>query len=99
MIPYTETSIIKEILYIVIWFIWAIISILYWILNNKKYTLITSMIMVFIWWFIWWAMWVATESNLMSAVWWAMSLEIMHIVKENWPDIIKQKLKDLFNIK
>lgn len=99
MIPYTETSIIKEILYIVIWFIWAIISILYWILNNKKYTLITSMIMVFIWWFIWWAMWVATESNLMSAVWWAMSLEIMHIVKENWPDVIKQKLKDLFNIK
>jgi len=99
MTPYNDTNIIKEIIYVIIWFLWAIISIIYWMINKKEYSFFSSLWMVLIWGFIWWVVWVGTDSNLLSAIWWAMSLEIMHIIKQEWPEIIKQKLKDFFKIK
>ena len=99
MTPYNDTNIIKEIIYVVIWFMWAIISIIYGMLNKNEYTFLSSLWMVMIGGFIGWIVWVWTDSNLLSAIGWAMSLEIMHIIKQEWPEIIKQKMKDFFKIK
>lgn len=99
MTPYQEPNLLKEIIYVLIWFIWAFISIMYWILGWKKITIRSSLIMILIWWFVGWLTWWLTDNNLVAWICWAMSLEIMHIIKEIWPDIIKQKIKDFFKIK
>lgn len=94
-----DTNIIKEIIYTSIGFIWALISIIYWLLWGKKLTIATSFWMIAIGWFIGWIWWSVTESNLVAWISWAMSIEIMHSVKELWPEIIKQKIKTFFNVK
>ena len=99
MTPYNDSSFMKEILYVFIWFIWATISIIYGMINKKEYSILSSIWMVMIGWFIWWVVWIWTDSNLLSAIGWAMSLEIMHITKQEWPEMIKQKMKDFFKIK
>ena len=99
MTPYNEPNLIREVIYISIWFLWAFISIIYWLLWWKKITILNSLWMIIIGWFIGWLIWVWTNNMLLSALGWAMSMEIMHIIKEYWPSIIKQKIKNYFNIK
>lgn len=98
MLP-NDTNLIKEIIYTVIWFLWAFMSIIYWLLWGKRISLLSSLWMIAIGWFIWWIGWAMTWSNLVAWIAWAMSIEIMHSVKELWPEIIKQKIKNVFWIK
>lgn len=94
-----DTNLLKEIIYTTIGFVWAFISIIYWLLLGKQYNILASLWMIAIGWFIWWISWSLTGSNLVAWIWWAMSIEIMHSIKELWPEIIKQKMKTIFNIK
>lgn len=95
MSPYNDTNIIREALYIALWFCWAFISIVYWIIWGKKISLLHSLWMILIGWFIWWAWWTLTDSTLVAWIWWALSLEIMHSLKEYWPELIKERIKNL----
>ena len=95
MSPYNETNIIKDVLYVMLWFFWAMISIMYWILSWKKQSIKNSILMIAIWWFIWWICWVLLDSTLAAWIWGSLSLEIMHSIKEYWPEIIKEKFKSL----
>lgn len=94
-----DSNIIKEVIYTAIGFIGAFISIIYWLLWGKRLSVVSSLWMIAIGWFIWWIWGSLTGSNLVAWIWWALSIETMHSIKELWPEIIKQKMKTIFNIK
>ena len=94
-----ETSFIKDVIYIAIWFAGAAVSIIYGLIGGKKYSIISSFWMVAIWAFVWWVAWTLTANTAVAAIAWALSLEIMHTIKEYGPEIVKAKIKSIFNIK
>lgn len=100
MAPYRENpELVQQAVYISLWFIWASISIIYWLIIWKKYTVLKSFWMILIWWFVGWWAWVLTDSTLVSSFSWVLSLEIIHMVKEYWPELIKEKIKNILKLK
>ena len=96
MAPYKDSSIITQAMYVILWFVWAIISIIYWLISWKKYTILKSIWMVVIWWFVWWGAGVLTNNTLVASFSWVLSLEIIHIIKEQWPQLFLEKIKKIF---
>lgn len=99
MTPYNNPDLWTQIIYTFIWFIWAIISIIYWFIGWKKYNYVTSLWMVVIGWFIWWACWSVTDNVIVAWISGSLSIEIMHIIKEVGPELIQEKIKKMFNLK
>ena len=105
MTPYKDPTLVQQFSYFFIWIFSAITTILYSVINWKKYSVINWFMRVFIGSFIWWGMWLLVAitiwqyETLAAAIWGVLSMEIMWVIKERWPEIIKEKLKRFFNLK
>lgn len=99
MTPHQDPNIIQNLISVGIWFFWALASVIYWLLNWKTYKIWYILGKCVLWGFVGWCAGTITGQYWIAWIAWTLCVEIMHSIQDYWPEIIKQKIKNLFNLK